>query len=120
MTQYQSTKAMADVFAERQRQVEAEGYDTAHDDEHTDGSLAAAAACYALPKPRIVNRQEDRDVSCGRGECAVWRSVTFHVPAMWPDSWDPEYWNPKDRRRDLVRAAALVVAEIERLDRSAP
>jgi hypothetical protein len=29
------------------------------------------------------------------------------------------WWKPKDRRRDLVRAAALIIAEIERLDRDA-
>lgn len=35
----------------------------------------------------------------------------------WP--WDRKWWKPKERRRDLVRAAALIVAEIERLDRAA-
>jgi hypothetical protein len=34
---------------------------------------------------------------------------------LWP--WDRTYWKPKTRRSDLVRAAALLVAEIERLDR---
>jgi len=33
----------------------------------------------------------------------------------WP--WDPKWWKPKDRRRDLVRAAALIIAEIDRHDR---
>jgi len=31
-------------------------------------------------------------------------------------AWAREWWKPKDRRRDLIRAAALIVAEIERLD----
>jgi hypothetical protein len=31
-----------------------------------------------------------------------------------------EMWKPEDRRRDLIRAAALLVAEIERLDRATP
>jgi hypothetical protein len=35
----------------------------------------------------------------------------------WP--WEDKWWKPKDRRRDLVRAGALIVAEIERLDRLA-
>jgi len=35
---------------------------------------------------------------------------------MWP--WDRAFWKPKSRRRDLVRAGALILAEIERLDRA--
>lgn len=35
---------------------------------------------------------------------------------LWP--WSAEWWKPTTRRRDLVRAAALILAEIERLDRA--
>ena len=35
---------------------------------------------------------------------------------LWP--WAASWWKPKNRRRDLVRAAALIVAEIERIDRA--
>ncbi len=35
------------IAAERQRQMTAEGWTHEHDDEHDDGSLATAAACYA-------------------------------------------------------------------------
>jgi hypothetical protein len=38
-------------------------------------------------------------------------------PEAWP--WHSRWWKPKDERRNLVRAAALIVAEIERLDRAA-
>lgn len=38
----------------------------------------------------------------------------------WPRSWSRAWWKPKNPRRDLVRAAALLIAEIERLDRRAP
>jgi len=86
-----------EIAAERRRQVEAEGCTPAHDDQHRNGEMAAAAACYALPgiplRDRIAN-----------------------VPKAWP--WSREWWKPKDRRRDLIRAAALLVAEIERLDRA--
>ena len=38
----------ADLIAqERQRQIDGEGYDAGHDDEHDMGELAAAAMCYA-------------------------------------------------------------------------
>jgi hypothetical protein len=30
-----------------------------------------------------------------------------------------EWWKPTNRRRDLVKAGALILAEIERLDRAA-
>ena len=37
------------IAAERQRQVDVEGWTPAHDDEHDEGELAIAAACYAAP-----------------------------------------------------------------------
>lgn len=107
------------IAAERQRQIEQEGWTPDHDDEHDDGSLAAAAACYALPMPIMAKRVVTRDDSGGRGECPVWRQVAFNVPKLWPVSWAPEYWNPKDRVRDLVRAGALIAAEIDRIQRTA-
>jgi hypothetical protein len=89
------TSAARDVLAERQRQIEAEGWTPEHDDQHTDGSLAIAAACYAIA---------DRD---GRAE----------APPFWP--WALDWWKPADDRRMLVKAGALILAEIERLDRAA-
>lgn len=35
---------------------------------------------------------------------------------VWP--WDESWWKPTNRRRDLVKAGALILAEIERLDRA--
>ena len=34
------------------------------------------------------------------------------TPPHWP--WALNWWKPKDRRRDLIRAGALIVAELER------
>lgn len=90
--------AAADVLAERKRQIEAEGFDTSHDDQHDDGDLGRAGACYAY------------HASLGREYCPP-----LSRPFSWP--WSSAWWKPKDRRRDLVRAAALIIAEIERLDR---
>lgn len=105
-----------EVAAERERQKSVEGWSTAHDDEHADGGLASAAACYALPEPDTSDRVE-MDLP-PRGECRV--LVTYpDVPMLWPRSWHSRWWKPKDRRRNLIRAAALLVAEIERLDRVA-
>jgi hypothetical protein len=37
-------------------------------------------------------------------------------PARWP--WSQDWWKPTNPRRDLVKAGALIAAEIERLDRA--
>jgi hypothetical protein len=37
------------------------------------------------------------------------------VPMGWP--WDATWWKPKDRRSNLIRAGALMLAEKERLGR---
>jgi len=88
--------ALNDIAAERKRQIEVEGWTPEHDDEHSGGEMGMAAACYADPSPS----------KWGAGG----------VPIAWP--WKSNWWKPRDRRRDLVRAGALIVAEIERLDRA--
>jgi hypothetical protein len=100
-----------EIMAERLRQVDAEGWTEEHDDQHTDGELALAAGCYAIQATR-----------------EGWSSVdTFYnsdrhprIPRYWPwleaDSSAPS-WKPGEERRDLIKAAALIVAEIERIDR---
>lgn len=93
-----------EIAAERRRQVEAEGWAPSHDDAHQDGQLAGAAACYAMHGLQIGNN-------------ALAERVRRLARDLWP--WARGWWKPKDRRRDLVRAAALLVAEIERLDRQA-
>lgn len=91
-----SATAMFDVIAERLRQQEQEGWTTEHDDEHTGGELAQAAACYTH---------------------ASYLGNDLRYQAFWP--WDAAWWKPWDRRRNLVKAGALIIAEIERLDRAA-
>lgn len=106
-----SLGAVKDIASERRRQIEEEGWTPEHDDVHESGELAAAAACYAYHTTSMraagysVTRYEDRP------------PLDLYHPyrSMWP--WDEACWNPKDRRRDLVRAGALIVAEIERRDR---
>jgi hypothetical protein len=114
------SQAAQDVLAERKRQIEEEGWDVAHDDEHADNSMAHAAACYAAHDAMATQgRKAQVDVAI-RGECPTWREKTIRVPMCWPSSWHSDWWKPKDRRSDLIRAGALILAEIERLDRAAP
>lgn len=88
---------ISEIQAERHRQRWDEGWTPEHDDAHDKGEMSTAAACYAL-------------------NAAPERFADGVVPIFWP--WAREWWKPKTRRRDLVRAAALIVAEIERLDRA--
>lgn len=113
------TGALNDVAAERWRQRApkhqgGEGWTDAHDDAYKSSSMAAAAACYAYygsldDKYRAY--EHNRHLHRGPGILSV-------LSHMWPRSWTAAWWKPKDRRRDLVRAAALLLAEIERLDRA--
>lgn len=87
-------EAGRDVLAERQRQIEKEGWTPEHDDEHSNGELADAAACYA----------------------GTLSSRWVTPPTGWP--WGEKWWKPStDRRRMLIKAGALILAEIERLNR---
>ena len=98
------TPAAADVLRERRRQVEDEGYDLAHDDAHVNDEIAAAACFYAMPPGA---REWDAS-STGYG-----RTLGL---AIIPEGWTVM---EGDRRRELVKAGALILAEIERLDRAA-
>ncbi|MEO1024041.1 MAG: hypothetical protein AAFX07_00625 [Pseudomonadota bacterium] len=97
-----------DVLAERERQETKEGWTLAHDDQHSNGQLALAADSYCF---NAALYQHLNDAIDNR----VYRSTP--VPINWP--FDGERWKPKSPREDLVRAAALIIAEIERLDRAA-
>lgn len=96
------SQAQIDVIEERGRQVDEEGFVEARDDLYIDGELSLAAFCYAI---------------CGLGaEPPFGDREGSLVRAFWP--WEAKWWKPKTRREDLVRAAALLVADIERLDRA--
>lgn len=90
-----------EIAAERARQISVEGWTPEHDNEHADCSLALAAMGYVQ-----AASSAQREISS-----------SLPPPRYWP--WDASWWKPKGPRRDLIRAAALIVAEIERIDRAA-
>ena len=94
-----------EIQTERQRQTEVEGYEVEHDDYWRRGELSIAAACYAAPERIFIANDEYLDY--------MGTTFTKYIPA-WP--WNNDF-KRKDRRYDLIRAAALIIAEIERLDR---
>lgn len=100
------SQAMIDVAAERRRHVEVEGWTPEHDDEHGDGSMARAAASYAY-----VAGISERERTYVSGIFTL--SNNRIIRDIWP--WAQRWWKPKDRYTDLKRAAALCIAEMERL-----
>jgi len=89
------------IAEERQRQIEKEGYTTNHDDKYLESDLACAAACYALPED-LRN---------------AFNATGIEGDGIWP--WNLEYWKPTpdDRIKELVKAGALIAAEIDRIKR---
>jgi hypothetical protein len=101
------------IGKERFRQIDVEGMTIQHDVEHhADGSLAIAAACYALP-----DRVRDTKINFTPGTL---------LTALWP--WSSGWWRPARyhasknpemdktmRVRELSKAGAMIAAEIDRL-----
>ena len=95
--------AIDDIAAERRQLVTTLGFGDGRADDFVLRQLARAAAAYADFAGRT---DDDRQRAVGG-------------PALWP-WWTLGEWRPTaDRRSDLVRAGALIVAEIERLNRAA-
>lgn len=111
-----------EVAAERARQISAEGWTTEHDDtDHNAGELARAAISYIAHTHypnigyRLDKRQRPHYSRYGDDPPPVFK-MDCYVPTTWP--WAADWWKPKQPRRNLLRAAALIVAEIERMDRA--
>lgn len=83
------------IAAERERQIAEEGWTPEHDDGHDESELAIAAACYAVPE---------------------YMRTSHHLRWPWDGYWKP---TPDDRERELVKAGALIAADIDRLQRLA-
>jgi hypothetical protein len=84
------------IAIERARQKSVEGYDQTHDIMHPTDEFCRAAIAYAV---------HDVSVIPSKGSVEGW----------WPEKWNAEMFKPKDRKRNLVRAGALIAAAIDRL-----
>lgn len=92
------------IAAERQRQITIEGWTPEHDDEHDAGELSLAARAYASFASSQIRNPDHYNL---RGVLA---------PGGWP--WDQSWWKPSpDPIRNLEKAGALIVAEIDRVKR---
>lgn len=82
------------IVRERLRQVVSEGYSPEHDEAHRGNELAWASWAY-------LDRAANNDFSP-------------EPPAMFP--WDDSDWKPGPTRlRMLVKAGALIAAEVDRI-----
>jgi len=89
------TVGVGRIAAERQRQMAVEEFDDAHDAEHTHRELIRAAMAYACWQPEGLDKEL--------------------AGVLWPKEWDKGYFKPTTRLRNLVKAGALLAAEIDRL-----
>ena len=110
------------IAQERERQISEEGWTPDHDDKHGEGAMALAAACYASPVP-LLRHAPNQPVN----------HLVFIEPWPWENKWDkrygygerrsnpgnylppPDSFNDSERLDLLVKAGALIAAEIDRL-----
>lgn len=108
----ETSAAVRDVLAERQRQIDVEQWNHEHDDGHRCNELARAAAAYAYVAG-LTQTEKDAHKNAIFGQHTGFHSL---VSEIWP--WAAHWFKPKSEREDLVRASALIIADIERIDRS--
>lgn len=99
------------IAAERQRQIDVEGWTPDRDAEYVKAELIEAAKTYAEEASfRVRNPGVPFDP-----QVALTIEDLHGFPASsWP--WAPEWWKPsEDPVRNLVKAGALLAAEIDRL-----
>lgn len=90
------------ITEERQRQIDVEGWTPEHDAEHKEAALAVAGACYALDAASVSSN-------------ASWGAIySEQSQRLWPfdDEWRKVSPDPV---RNLVKAGALIAAEIDRI-----
>jgi hypothetical protein len=106
MNIYNGKMSGADLIAiERERQIKEEGWTVEHDAHHTKGQLAMAACAYAATQNIAISAPK------------VGLFVTIKRECLWP--FHPNWFKPsfsKNRVRELVKAGALIAAEIDRIN----
>ena len=97
------------VANERNRQIKEKGYDAAHDDAHTGGELTKAAMVYVHAGTGTPDERRN-----------LRSSPDYRALVGWPWAELPSIGSgdsPKERLRCLVKAAALLAAEADRIQR---
>ena len=103
------TDAARDVLAERQRQITEKGHTVDDDAIYNDqGQMSYAAAGLA-----VLASEAATDIVCGLTSGLTYADECIGKPEPWPHNWK---YKPATPRRNLVVAAAFLLAEIERID----
>jgi hypothetical protein len=108
------TEGVRRIAAERQRQMDEEGWSPEHDATHGPGVLTRAAQVYLMEADFHARHPEwaNRDQESLRRDALRPDDHGFESP--WP--WSAEDFKPScDPVRDLEKAGALIAAEIDRL-----
>jgi hypothetical protein len=122
------------IAEERQRQIDVECWTKEHDSEHENFELSAAACCYASHN---ISQQLEKIHHTNQSPLAEFKIYDFGESdffinngdrgdrrlrkAGWKNGfpWDYKWWKPsKDPIKNLVKAGALIAAEIDRLQNS--
>jgi hypothetical protein len=122
-----SNKSGIELIAEeRERQINVEGWDKFHDEDHGAMQLTGAAACYAA---NAINKY------CGKKKASFQYKFPAEINSLvndgdrgdrkldkggWRDGWPwDEAWDKREKHdilRSLVIAGALIAAEIDRIN----
>lgn len=132
------------IATERSRQTSVEGWTPSHDSTHTEGELARAAQAYVSAEvgvlsslrfhvdggPKMAARPKwtdderagllDHIAEYGRDQLGSHFGRNPDGSVKMPDGWPfgQDWWKPSnDPIRNLVKAGALIAAEIDRLHR---
>lgn len=90
------------IAAERDRQITVEGFRAAEDDGYVNHELSRAAASY------LLSSRASQVIEPGE-------TLPIRPPSSWP--WPDAWWKPDYGVGDLIKAGALIAAEIDRLER---
>ena len=90
-----------EIANERKRQINELGWSYEHDSIHEKGELALVAALYATPI-QLFKKEK------------LAEGILFNDPWPWNYCYDKR--KLRNRRELLIKAGALIIAEIERLD----
>lgn len=91
------SKGTCDVLAERARHTTALNWSAEHDLGYKNHELVKAAMSYADPLAATPEHKE-----------------TPPKANLWP--WELKWWRPSSYRRNLIKAIALLLAELDRHD----
>lgn len=85
------------ILDERNKQITVEGHKPEDDDKYQNGEMAVAGGYYALASGAPTNKNPGL------------------IPPYWP--WSHNAWKPGEKKDNLIKAAALIVAELESMRR---